>query len=147
MAVEIRVLGRVDAIVDGRSLPVKGGKQRAVLAMLALRANVELPAEAIRTLGLLVAELPLKKAAALTAEIPSAAQSRYRLPALESLAPAIAEQAWRLAPVPADAAQRGGPDSVTVFRRTLAVWAPANTYCSTATSISTAFRTSSAPVR
>ncbi len=39
MAVEIRVLGRVDAIVDGRSLPVKGGKQRAVLAMLALRAN------------------------------------------------------------------------------------------------------------
>src|SRR5918995_2638688 len=39
MAVEIRVLGRVDAIVDGQSLPVKGGKQRAVLAMLALRAN------------------------------------------------------------------------------------------------------------
>src|SRR5918995_1775092 len=39
MAVEIRVLGRVDAIVDGRSLPVKGGKQRAILAMLALRAN------------------------------------------------------------------------------------------------------------
>ena len=29
----------------------------------------DLPAEAIRTLGLLVAELPLKKAAALTAEI------------------------------------------------------------------------------
>ena len=39
MAVEIRVLGRVDAIVDGRSLPLRGGKQRAVLAMLALRAN------------------------------------------------------------------------------------------------------------
>ncbi|MGL5994154.1 MAG: 16S rRNA (cytidine(1402)-2'-O)-methyltransferase, partial [Aeromonas sobria] len=29
----------------------------------------DLPAEAIRTLGLLVTELPLKKAAALTAEI------------------------------------------------------------------------------
>src|ERR671911_3084738 len=39
MAVEIRVLGRVDAIVDGRSLPLGGAKQRAVLAMLALRAN------------------------------------------------------------------------------------------------------------
>ena len=39
MAVEIRVLGRVDALVDGRSLPLGGSKQRAVLAMLALRAN------------------------------------------------------------------------------------------------------------
>jgi WD40 repeat protein/DNA-binding SARP family transcriptional activator len=39
MAVEIRVLGRVDAIVDGRSLPLGRRKQRAVLAMLALRAN------------------------------------------------------------------------------------------------------------
>ncbi len=33
------------------------------------KTEEELPAEAIRTLGLLVAELPLKKAAALTAEI------------------------------------------------------------------------------
>jgi WD40 repeat protein/DNA-binding SARP family transcriptional activator len=39
MAVEIRVLGRVDALVDGRSLPLGGSKQRGVLAMLALRAN------------------------------------------------------------------------------------------------------------
>jgi WD40 repeat protein/DNA-binding SARP family transcriptional activator len=39
MAVEIRVLGRVDALVDGRALPLRGSKQRAVLAMLALRAN------------------------------------------------------------------------------------------------------------
>src|SRR4051794_41916266 len=39
MAVEIRVLGRVDAVVDGRSLPLTRRKQRAVLAMLALRAN------------------------------------------------------------------------------------------------------------
>jgi len=39
MAVEIRVLGGVDALVDGRALPLKGSKQRAVLAMLALRAN------------------------------------------------------------------------------------------------------------
>ena len=39
MAVEIRLLGRVDALVDGRSLPLRGSKQRAVLAMLALRAN------------------------------------------------------------------------------------------------------------
>ena len=35
----------------------------------ASKVDEELPAEAIRTLGLLVAELPLKKAAALTAEI------------------------------------------------------------------------------
>ena len=36
----------------------------------ASKEEEELPAEAIRTLGLLVAELPLKKAAALTAEDP-----------------------------------------------------------------------------
>ncbi len=39
LAIEIRVLGRVDALVDGRSLPLREGKQRGVLAMLALRAN------------------------------------------------------------------------------------------------------------
>jgi DNA-binding SARP family transcriptional activator len=39
MAVEIRLLGRVDALIDGRSLPLRRRKQRAVLAMLALRAN------------------------------------------------------------------------------------------------------------
>jgi WD40 repeat protein/DNA-binding SARP family transcriptional activator len=39
MAVEIRVLGRVDAVVDGQSLPLGRRKQRAVLALLALRAN------------------------------------------------------------------------------------------------------------
>jgi hypothetical protein len=39
MDVEIRVLGGVDALVDGRALPLRGSKQRAVLAMLALRAN------------------------------------------------------------------------------------------------------------
>jgi DNA-binding SARP family transcriptional activator len=39
MAVEIRVLGRVDALVNGRPLPIRGKKQRSVLAMLALRAN------------------------------------------------------------------------------------------------------------
>ena len=36
---EIRVLGRVDAFIDGQALPLGGSKQRAVLAMLALRAN------------------------------------------------------------------------------------------------------------
>ena len=36
---EIRVLGRVDALVDGQALPLGGSKQRAILAMLALRAN------------------------------------------------------------------------------------------------------------
>jgi DNA-binding SARP family transcriptional activator len=36
---EIRILGRVDALVDGQSLPLGGSKQRAVLALLALRAN------------------------------------------------------------------------------------------------------------
>jgi DNA-binding SARP family transcriptional activator len=39
MAVEIRLLGRVDALVDGQPLPLRGSKQRGVLAMLALRAN------------------------------------------------------------------------------------------------------------
>jgi WD40 repeat protein/DNA-binding SARP family transcriptional activator len=39
VALKIRVLGRVDALVDGRSLPLGARKQRAVLAMLALRAN------------------------------------------------------------------------------------------------------------
>jgi WD40 repeat protein/DNA-binding SARP family transcriptional activator len=36
---EIKILGGVDASIDGRLLPVGGPKQRAVLAMLALRAN------------------------------------------------------------------------------------------------------------
>ena len=36
---EIRVLGRVDALVDGQPLPLGGSKRRATLAMLALRAN------------------------------------------------------------------------------------------------------------
>ena len=39
MAVEIRLLGRVDALIDGRSLPLRGSKLRGVLAILALRAN------------------------------------------------------------------------------------------------------------
>jgi DNA-binding SARP family transcriptional activator/WD40 repeat protein len=39
VALEIRILGRVDAIVDGQPLPLGGSKQRAVLALLALRAN------------------------------------------------------------------------------------------------------------
>src|SRR5512134_3007082 len=47
MAVEICVLGRVDAVVDGRSLPLGGSKQRAVLAMLALGANRTVSAGAL----------------------------------------------------------------------------------------------------
>jgi DNA-binding SARP family transcriptional activator/WD40 repeat protein len=39
LAIEICVLGRVGALVDGRPLPLGRRKQRAVLAMLALRAN------------------------------------------------------------------------------------------------------------
>jgi WD40 repeat protein/DNA-binding SARP family transcriptional activator len=39
VALEIRVLGRVDALVGGQALPLGGSKQRAVLAMLALHAN------------------------------------------------------------------------------------------------------------
>jgi DNA-binding SARP family transcriptional activator len=39
VALEIKVLGTVDACIDGRSLALGGSKQRAVLAMLALRAN------------------------------------------------------------------------------------------------------------
>jgi WD40 repeat protein/DNA-binding SARP family transcriptional activator len=39
MAVEIRLLGRVDALVDGQALSLGGSKRRAVLAILALRAN------------------------------------------------------------------------------------------------------------
>jgi WD40 repeat protein/DNA-binding SARP family transcriptional activator len=39
VTLEITVLGRVDALVDGQPLPLGGSKQRAVLALLALRAN------------------------------------------------------------------------------------------------------------
>ena len=39
LALEIRVLGGVDALVDGQPLPLGGSKQRAVLAILALHAN------------------------------------------------------------------------------------------------------------
>ena len=47
MAVEIRLLGRVDALIDGRSLPLRGSKLRGVLAMLALRANRTVGADAL----------------------------------------------------------------------------------------------------
>ena len=39
MSIEVRILGTVDAVVDGQSLRLSGSKQRAVLAILALRAN------------------------------------------------------------------------------------------------------------
>jgi WD40 repeat protein/DNA-binding SARP family transcriptional activator len=39
VSLEIEVLGRVDLLIDGRAVPLGGSKQRAVLAMLALRAN------------------------------------------------------------------------------------------------------------
>src|SRR5215208_7774702 len=39
MGLEIKVLGGVDVHVDGRLLDLGASKQRAVLAMLALRAN------------------------------------------------------------------------------------------------------------
>jgi WD40 repeat protein/DNA-binding SARP family transcriptional activator len=39
VALEIRVLGGVDALIDGQPLPLGGSKQRAVLAILALHAN------------------------------------------------------------------------------------------------------------
>jgi DNA-binding SARP family transcriptional activator len=39
VAFEIKVLGRVDLLIDGEAVPLGGSKQRAVLAMLALRAN------------------------------------------------------------------------------------------------------------
>jgi DNA-binding SARP family transcriptional activator/WD40 repeat protein len=45
LAIEIRVLGRVEALVDGRSLPLKRSKQRGVLAMLALHANRRVSAD------------------------------------------------------------------------------------------------------
>jgi DNA-binding SARP family transcriptional activator/WD40 repeat protein len=39
VALEIKVLGGVDALIDGEAVALGGSKQRAVLAMLALRAN------------------------------------------------------------------------------------------------------------
>ena len=39
MALEIKLLGGVDVLIDGRALPLGGSKQRAVLALLALHAN------------------------------------------------------------------------------------------------------------
>jgi DNA-binding winged helix-turn-helix (wHTH) protein len=39
MAFEVRLLGSVEALADGRSLSLGGSKQRSVVAMLALRAN------------------------------------------------------------------------------------------------------------
>ena len=61
LAIEIRVLGRVDALVDGRSLPLRGSKQRGVLAMLALRANRAVSADEL--IDGLYAERPPQSAA------------------------------------------------------------------------------------
>ena len=45
MSFEIKVLGRVDLLIDGRGVPLGGSKPRAVLAMLALRANHTISAD------------------------------------------------------------------------------------------------------
>jgi WD40 repeat protein/DNA-binding SARP family transcriptional activator len=45
MSIEVRILGRVDAVVDGEPMHLRGSKQRAVLAMLALRANRTISAD------------------------------------------------------------------------------------------------------
>jgi DNA-binding SARP family transcriptional activator/streptogramin lyase len=42
---EFRLLGPFDIVVDGRSVPVGGAKQRALLAILAIHANEVLPAD------------------------------------------------------------------------------------------------------
>src|ERR687894_2677770 len=42
---ELLVLGPLEARVDGRQVPLGAAKQRAVLAMLALRANTTVPAD------------------------------------------------------------------------------------------------------
>ena len=42
---ELRILGPVQAVRDGRGLPLGGPKPRAVLAMLLLEAGRVIPAE------------------------------------------------------------------------------------------------------
>lgn len=42
---EFRLLGPLDVVVDGRSIPLGGVKQRALLAILALHANVVVPTD------------------------------------------------------------------------------------------------------
>jgi DNA-binding winged helix-turn-helix (wHTH) protein len=42
MTLEVRLLGSVEALIDGHSLSLGGSKQRSVVAMLALRANTTL---------------------------------------------------------------------------------------------------------
>ena len=42
---ELLVLGPLEAYVDGRQIPLGAAKQRAVLAMLALRANSTVSAD------------------------------------------------------------------------------------------------------
>ena len=45
MAFEVRLLGSVEALVDGHSLALGGSKQRSVVALLALHANTTLSAD------------------------------------------------------------------------------------------------------
>ncbi len=45
MAFEVRLLGSVEALVDGHSLALGGSKQRSVVALLALNANTTLSAD------------------------------------------------------------------------------------------------------
>ena len=45
MAFEVRLLGSVEALVDGHSLALGGSKQRSVVAMLALHANTTVSAD------------------------------------------------------------------------------------------------------
>ncbi len=71
MAFEVRLLGSVEALADGHSLSLGGSKQRSVVAMLALHANVTLsgdqlidglwgddpPASAVKNVQLYVSRL------------------------------------------------------------------------------------------
>jgi DNA-binding SARP family transcriptional activator len=43
--VEFRLLGPFDVIANGRSVPLGGAKQRALLAILAIHANEIVPAD------------------------------------------------------------------------------------------------------
>ncbi|MGH3039765.1 MAG: hypothetical protein ACRDLZ_10285 [Gaiellaceae bacterium] len=44
---EFRILGPLEAHAGGRPLPVRGGKQKALLALLLLNANEVVPGERI----------------------------------------------------------------------------------------------------
>jgi DNA-binding SARP family transcriptional activator len=136
--VEFRLLGPLDVVVDGRSVPLGGLKQRALLAILAIHANEvvptdrlidelwpeETPASAVNTLQGYVSRL--RKALDPDGRNGDAPTIIFRPPGYVLTAPADQIDSCRFERLVAEAEARGSSGDVrgaaTLLRTALGLW-------------------------